>query len=57
MREPVFIKNLETVQGDQRDAISPVMGQRTGAATMSMSFARLIEKVVNDVSTAIARDQ
>lgn len=43
-REPVFIKNLETVQGDQRDVImiSVCYGPtEPGAATMSMSFGPL----------------
>lgn len=43
-REPVFVKNLETVQGDQRDVIliSVCYGPtEPGAATMSMSFGPL----------------
>ena len=46
-REPVFIKNLETVQGDQRDVImiSVCYGPtEPGAATMSMSFGPLNRK-------------
>jgi very-short-patch-repair endonuclease len=45
--EPVFIKNLETVQGDQRDVImiSICYGPtEPGAATMSMSFGPLNRK-------------
>ena len=47
VREPVFIKNLETVQGDQRDVImiSVCYGPtEPGAATMSMSFGPLNRK-------------
>lgn len=47
VREPVFIKNLETVQGDQRDVImiSVCFGPtEPGAATMSMSFGPLNRK-------------
>jgi len=46
-REPVFIKNLETVQGDQRDVIMISIGfgpTEPGAATMSMSFGPLNRK-------------
>ena len=46
-REPVFVKNLETVQGDQRDVImiSVCYGPtEPGAATMSMSFGPLNRK-------------
>lgn len=42
--EPVFVKNLETVQGDQRDVIliSVCYGPtEPGAATMSMNFGPL----------------
>ncbi len=45
--EPVFVKNLETVQGDQRDVIliSVCYGPtEPGAATMSMSFGPLNRK-------------
>lgn len=47
VREPVFVKNLETVQGDQRDVvlISVCYGPtEPGAATMSMSFGPLNRK-------------
>lgn len=43
-KEPVFVKNLETVQGDQRDVIilSVGFGPKTpGANTMSMLFGPL----------------
>lgn len=46
-REPVFVKNLETVQGDQRDVIliSVCYGPtEPGAATMSMNFGPLNRK-------------
>ena len=46
-RYPVFIKNLETVQGDQRDVIliSICYGpSEPGAATMSMNFGPLNRK-------------
>lgn len=42
--EPVFVKNLETVQGDQRDVILISIGYgptEPGAATMSMNFGPL----------------
>src|SRR3546814_16841726 len=42
--EPVFIKNLETVQGDQRDVILLSVGygpKEPGARTMSMTFGPL----------------
>lgn len=45
--EPVFVKNLETVQGDQRDVIliSVCYGPTDpGAATMSMNFGPLNRK-------------
>ena len=45
--EPVFVKNLETVQGDQRDVIliSVCYGPtEPGAATMSMTFGPLNRK-------------
>lgn len=45
--EPVFVKNLETVQGDQRDVIliSVCYGPtEPGAATMSMNFGPLNRK-------------
>lgn len=45
--EPVFVKNLETVQGDQRDVIllSVAYGPDTpGAKTMSMNFGPLNRK-------------
>jgi very-short-patch-repair endonuclease len=40
-KEPVFVKNLETVQGDQRDVICLSVGYgptEPGAQTMSMNF-------------------
>ena len=42
--EPVFVKNLETVQGDQRDVILISVGYgptEPGAKTMSMNFGPL----------------
>jgi very-short-patch-repair endonuclease len=42
--EPVFVKNLETVQGDQRDVILLSIGYgptEPGAPTMSMNFGPL----------------
>lgn len=45
--EPVFIKNLETVQGDQRDVILLSVGygpKEPGARTMSMNFGPLNRK-------------
>ena len=42
--EPVFVKNLETVQGDQRDVILISIGYgptEPGAQTMSMNFGPL----------------
>lgn len=42
--EPVFVKNLETVQGDQRDVILISIGYgptELGAKTMSMNFGPL----------------
>lgn len=42
--EPVFVKNLETVQGDQRDIICLSVGYgptEPGAPTMSMNFGPL----------------
>jgi hypothetical protein len=42
--EPVFVKNLETVQGDQRDVILLSIGYgptEPGARTMSMNFGPL----------------
>jgi len=42
--EPVFVKNLETVQGDQRDVILISIGYgptEPGARTMSMNFGPL----------------
>jgi len=42
--EPVFVKNLETVQGDQRDVIMISIGYgptEPGARTMSMGFGPL----------------
>lgn len=42
--EPVFVKNLETVQGDQRDVICLSVGYgpiEPGALTMSMNFGPL----------------
>jgi very-short-patch-repair endonuclease len=42
--EPVFVKNLETVQGDQRDVILLSVGYgptEPGAKTMSMNFGPL----------------
>lgn len=47
LEEPVFVKNLETVQGDQRDIIflSVAYGPDTaGAKTMSMNFGPLNRK-------------
>jgi very-short-patch-repair endonuclease len=46
-RDPVFVKNLETVQGDQRDVILISVGYgptEPGAATMPMSFGPLNRK-------------
>ncbi|MCF8880137.1 DUF3320 domain-containing protein [Hyphobacterium sp. SN044] len=43
-REPVFVKNLETVQGDARDVILITIGygpDTPGAKTMSMNFGPL----------------
>jgi very-short-patch-repair endonuclease len=43
-QEPVFVKNLETVQGDQRDVILLSVGYgptEPGAQTMSMNFGPL----------------
>lgn len=43
-QEPVFVKNLETVQGDQRDVILLSIGYgptEPGAQTMSMNFGPL----------------
>jgi len=43
-REPVFVKNLETVQGDQRDVILLSIGYgptTPGGKTMSMNFGPL----------------
>ena len=45
--EPVFVKNLETVQGDQRDVILLTVGygpDAPGAKTMSMNFGPLNRK-------------
>lgn len=45
--EPVFVKNLETVQGDQRDVICLSVGYgptEPGAQTMSMNFGPLNRK-------------
>jgi very-short-patch-repair endonuclease len=45
--EPVFVKNLETVQGDQRDVILLSVGygpDAPGARTMSMNFGPLNKK-------------
>jgi very-short-patch-repair endonuclease len=45
--EPVFIKNLETVQGDQRDVILLSIGygpDQPGAKTMPMRFGPLLRK-------------
>lgn len=42
--EPIFVKNLETVQGDQRDVILLSIGYgptEVGAPTMSMNFGPL----------------
>ncbi len=47
VEEPVFVKNLETVQGDQRDVILLSIGygpDAPGAATMSMNFGPLNRK-------------
>jgi very-short-patch-repair endonuclease len=44
VREPVFVKNLETVQGDARDVILISIGygpDSPGARTMSMNFGPL----------------
>lgn len=46
-KEPIFVKNLETVQGDQRDIILISVGfgpTEPGAATMSMDFGKLNRK-------------
>lgn len=45
--EPVFVKNLETVQGDQRDVIMLSIGygpNQPGARTMPMNFGPLNRK-------------
>lgn len=45
VREPIFVKNLETVQGDQRDVICLSIGYgptELGAQTMSMQFGPLL---------------
>ncbi|NCO04303.1 MAG: DUF3320 domain-containing protein [Alphaproteobacteria bacterium] len=47
VEEPVFVKNLETVQGDQRDVILLSVGygpDTPGASTMSMNFGPLNRK-------------
>ncbi len=47
MEEPMFVKNLETVQGDQRDVILLSIGygpDAPGAKTMSMNFGPLNRK-------------
>lgn len=47
VEEPVFVKNLETVQGDQRDVILLSIGygpDTPGAQTMSMNFGPLNRK-------------
>jgi very-short-patch-repair endonuclease len=47
LEEPVFVKNLETVQGDQRDVILLSIGygpDTPGANTMSMNFGPLNRK-------------
>lgn len=47
VEEPIFIKNLETVQGDQRDVILISIGygpDTPGAKTMSMNFGPLNRK-------------
>jgi very-short-patch-repair endonuclease len=47
LEEPVFVKNLETVQGDQRDVILLSIGygpDTPGARTMSMNFGPLNRK-------------
>jgi very-short-patch-repair endonuclease len=44
LQDPVFVKNLETVQGDQRDVILLSIGYgptEPGARTMSMNFGPL----------------
>jgi very-short-patch-repair endonuclease len=44
VQEPVFVKNLETVQGDQRDVVLISIGYgptEPGARTMSMNFGPL----------------
>src|SRR5690606_7901344 len=47
IEEPVFVKNLETVQGDQRDVILLSIGygpDAPDAKTMSMNFGPLNRK-------------
>ena len=46
-QEPLFIKNLESVQGDERDVIifSPVVSN--GAASQSLSFLRSQRNIFN----------
>ena len=47
LEEPIFVKNLETVQGDQRDVILLSIGygpDTPGAKTMSMNFGPLNRK-------------
>ena len=61
--EPVFVKNLETVQGDQRDVIilSVTYGPTTpGAATMALNFGPMNraggERRLNVAATRSARE-
>ena len=61
--EPIFIKNLETVQGDQRDVIILSVGYgptEQGANTMSMNFGPLNreggERRLNVAITRAARE-
>ena len=61
--EPVFVKNLETVQGDQRDVIilSVTYGPTTpGAATMALNFGPMNraggERRLNVAATRAARE-
>jgi very-short-patch-repair endonuclease len=62
-KEPIFIKNLETVQGDQRDVIILSIGYgptEQGANTMSMNFGPLNkdggERRLNVAITRAARE-
>ena len=48
-KEPIFIKNLENVQGDERDVILLSIGYGPDAdGNVSMNLDHLIEKVVGE---------